>query len=214
MFILFKSYVISGWEYILRLYHGTTVSNAQKILKSGKFHSNLHTIESILYNGQRKRFSVPGSLGYGTYTFVDDPNIALHFISKFGVDNQVLQVDVDIKNHNSILDFTNPLHQEQFRRFSQISQNVSKANDIFRVMPGKSDGKVDLFAGIMTELFIGYLRKNGIYIRFVKKQTETFLPPLTNSYQRLGVPNGTEFTIRYPDKDVKSIKPYTFKEES
>ena len=197
----------------MRLYHGTTTSNAQKILKSGKFHSNLHVIESILYEGERKKFEIPGSLGYGTYTFVDDPSMALRFINKFDMDNQVLQVDVDIENPDSILDFTNPDHRKQFRIFSQNSRNVQKANNIFNAIPGGSNGKIDLFAGIMTEMFIVYLRKNGICIRFVKKQTETFLPPFNNSYQRLGIPNGTEFTIRYPE-DIKSIKPYSFKEES
>lgn len=197
----------------MRLYHGTTTSNAQKILKAGKFHSDLHGIESILYEGQRKKFKIPGSLGYGIYTFVDNPSMALRFINKFDMDNQVLQVNVDIENPVNILDFTNPNHQEQFRMFSQNLRNVQKANDIFNAIPGKSNGKIDLFAGIMTELFIVYLRKNGIYIRFVKKQTETFLPPFKNSYQRLGIPNGTEFTIRYPE-DIKSIKQYSFKEES
>lgn len=139
--------------------------------------------------------------------------MALRFINKFDMDNQVLQVNVDIENPDNILDFTNPNHQEQFRRFSQNARNVQKASDIFNAIPGGSNGKIDLFAGIMTELFIVYLRKNGIYIRFVKKQTETFLPPFKNSYQRLGIPNGTEFTIRYPE-DIKSIKPYSFKEES
>lgn len=197
----------------MRLYHGTTTSNAQKILESGKFHSNLHIIESILYEGQRRKLEIPGSLGYGTYTFMNDPMMALHFIRKFDTDGQVLQVNVDIENADNILDFTNPNHRKQFRIFSQNSQNAKKANDIFKAMPNRANGKIDLFAGIMTELFIGYLRRNGICIRFVKKQTETFLPPFNNSYQRLGIPNGTEFTIRYP-KDVKSIKPYNFKEES
>lgn len=197
----------------MRLYHGTTTSNAQRILKSGKFYSNLHVIESILYEGQRSRFKAPGSLGYGTYTFMDDPDIALNFIHKFDADVRVLQIGVNIENPDDVLDFTNPKHQEQFRIFSQNTWNVQKANDIFHAIPGSANGKVDLFAGIMTELFIAYLRKNGICTRFVKKQTETFLPPFNNSYQRLGIPNGTEFTIRYPE-DIKSIEPYNFKEES
>ncbi|MBD8086314.1 hypothetical protein HUK45_08795 [Limosilactobacillus sp. c9Ua_26_M] len=110
----------------MRLYHGTTTSNAKEILKSGRFHSNLHIIESILYEGERKKFEIPGSLGYGTYTFVDDPSMALRFINKFGMDSQVLQVDVDIENSDSILDFTNPDHRKQFRIFSQNSRNVQK----------------------------------------------------------------------------------------
>lgn len=57
--------------------------------------------------------------------------MALRFINKFDMDNQVLQVNVDIENPDNILDFTNPNHQEQFRRFSQNLRNVQKANDIF-----------------------------------------------------------------------------------
>lgn len=198
---------------MLRLYHGTVASNAQNILKSGRFFNNLQIIESVLYGGQRKKIKVPGSLGYGIYTFVDDPSMALNFIKKFNDDVQVLQIEVDVKDTNSILDFTNVKHQEQFRKFSQNAQNVEKANRIFKAMPNKSNGKVDLFAGIMTELFIVYLRNCGICIRFVKKQTETFLPPFENFYQRLGIPNSTEFTIRYPE-DIISVKPYNFEEES
>lgn len=197
----------------MRLYHGTTATNARKILEFGKFNSNLQSIDSILYNGRRGRTKIPGSLGYGVYTFLDDPLLAKRFISKFSNDIMVIRVDVDVKNKDSILDFTNFNHQKQFRKFSENTHNVEKASNIFKAIPNKSNSKKDLFAGIMTELFIVFLRKKGVYIRFVKKQTETFLPPLDSSYQRLGIPNGTEFTIRYPE-DIRAVTEYIFKEES
>ena len=40
-----------------------------------------------------------------------------------------------------------------------------------------------------------------------------YLTPNGYGYHRLGLPNGTEFTIRYPN-DVTSIQKYSFKEEA
>lgn len=119
---------------------------------------------------------------------------------------------MDIKNADNILDFMNPRHQEQFRKFSQIAQNAEMATNIFETIPGGNNRKIDLFAGIMTVLFIVYLGRNGIHIRFVKKQTETFLLPFSRNYQRLGVPNGRELLLSTPE-DIKSIESYNFNKE-
>lgn len=193
----------------MKYYHGTTRINAEKILQNGFRESNF-IIFNIVRNSKIKRIKVPGSLGYGTYVFIDDSELALQFGRKFSNDPVVLEVAIDLHDEDNILDLTNSKIYKQFQKFASIAQQAESASSIFKefykqkAIRGTAQ---DVYAGIMTELFILYLRnEKNIDIRFVKKDTETLLPPNDKGYQRLGLPNGTELTIRYPRQDVKNIK--------
>lgn len=211
----------------MEYYHGTANVNAQKIIKSQRFRSDLQIIDSILWEGNRQKIKIPGSLGYGTYTFVNDPKLALMFAKKENEDPVVLQVFIKTVDDDNLLDLTEADSQEQFQKFSGYLRNSQKAQEIFKAFTFKRRKKSnidshnveddnsprDVYAGIMTELFIAFLKKEGCRVKYVKKHTETLLPPNGYGYQRLGLPNGTEFTIRHPN-DVANIQKYSFKEEA
>lgn len=184
----------------MEYYHGTANVNAQKIIKSQRFRSDLQIIDSILWEGNRQKIN-------------EDP--------------VVLQVFIKTVDDDNLLDLTEADSQEQFQKFSGYLRNSQKAQEIFKAFTFKRRKKSnidshnveddnsprDVYAGIMTELFIAFLKKKGCRVKYVKKHTETLLPPNGYGYQRLGLPNGTEFTIRHPN-DVANIQKYSFKEEA
>lgn len=211
----------------MEYYHGTANINAQNIIKSQRFRSDLQIIDSILWEGNRRKIKIPGSLGYGTYTFVNDPQLALMFAKKENKNPVVLQVFIKTVDDDNLLDLTEADSQKQFQKFAGYLRNSQKAQEIFKAFIKRSkksnvdsrnieddNSPRDVYAGIMTELFIAFLKKKGCRVKYVKKRTETLLPPNGYGYQRLGLPNGTEFTIRYPDNDVAKIQKYSFKEET
>lgn len=199
----------------MEYYHGTANINAQKIIKTQHFNSTLFIINSILWEGRRQKVKVPGSLGYGVYTFIDDPKQALMFAKKENKEPVVLQVFLKTVDEKNILDLTEKNTIKKFQKFASYAKRVEDAKKIFKAF--KANKKIigssqDVYAGIMTELFIAFLKRNDCYIKYVKKRTETLLPPNGSGYQRLGLFNGTEFTIRYPNTDIKNIIMYHFKE--
>lgn len=201
----------------MRYYHGTANINAYKIIKNQHFKNPSYNVDAILWEGTRQKIKVPGSLGYGIYTFIDNPNLALEFARKENEEPVVLEVSLKNINKTNLLDLTKKEHINQFQKFASYGKKAEKAQEIFNAF--KDQHKIigtsqDVYAGIMTELFIAFLKKEKFIVRYVKKHTETLLPPNGNGYQRLGLFNGTEFTIRYPDVDVTEIKKYSFKEEA
>ncbi len=62
------------------LYHGTDRKNAKNIIEKG-FNTTVPAIQEILYQSDNKgrRIKIPGSLGYGVYTFQDSYSMAKSF---------------------------------------------------------------------------------------------------------------------------------------
>ncbi|MDE6946933.1 MAG: hypothetical protein K2P14_07115 [Anaeroplasmataceae bacterium] len=189
------------------LYHGTDRKNAKNIIEKG-FNTTVPAIQEILYQSDNKgrRIKIPGSLGYGVYTFQDSYSMAKSFSKKFSKDVCVLKIEISDEANNNILDLTKDRVKEEFSHFARIAESVKNADQLYSVFKKYGSAKMDLYAGIMTELYILFLTtKKKRKIRCVRKRTETLLPPLCRVHQRLCIDNGTEFTIRYPREDIKSI---------
>lgn len=193
------------------LYHGTGKEEANNDVLNFNNHKLKIEIPNISkFNYLSKIKKLPGSLGYGYYTFEDDKEIAYSFSEKKKYPEPTvvkIQINKDFDDDH-VLDFKEEYKKKLFLQFAKST----KQNEIGKIILKKFEdthrnvrisAKQDVFAGIMTELFIKYMYKEeGKVIQIVRKDTETFLPPFDNSKYRLGIPNGTEVCIR----DVNCIK--------
>lgn len=184
------------------LYHGTTARNAQLINKES-FSISIPNLVNLNYTNRKTKMKEPGSLGYGLYTFLDNRDLAFKFANKF-TDSPAVVYEIKVNiDEDSLLDLTCEKDQHFFREFIEEAHNCNQAKQIHKKISSKTE-KVDVFAGIATELFINYARTKGTIYKGVKKATETFVEPLEPPRFRLGIPNGIEFAIR----DKKIIKHY------
>lgn len=186
------------------LYHGTSDKNAKNDclnFKNHLFKINILNITNTFNNKRRQK--LPGSLGYGYYTFEDDYELALKFAKKKYSTPRVIEIELatDIDD-DSVLDFLNHLKREKFLKFVdyvEYDQLAKKLMNAFNKTHKYISDKQDVYAGIMTELFIQYLKSEyHQVIKVVRKETETFLDPRNNYKYRLGLPNGIEVCIRNP----------------
>jgi hypothetical protein len=171
------------------LYHGTTQLNARRIEKDG-FHVPMLDILNVERNKRNWNKSI-GSLGYGLYTFENDPQLAYEFASKFDPKNPVVFELPNIIPEKNLLDLTDPDTNLLFRKFCEDERNSKHGERIYDHV--RHRGKVKSYAGVMTELFIIFLKKKyKITTLGVKRWTETDLPGV-----RYGVgANGIEVTVR------------------
>lgn len=171
------------------LYHGTTQLNARRIEKDG-FHVPMLNILNVERNEREWNKSI-GSLGYGLYTFENDPKLAYEFASKFDPENPVVFELPNVIPENNLLDLTIPENNLLFRKFCEDEHNSKHGERIYNHV--RHSRKVKSYAGIMTELFIGLLKnKYNLTTLGVKRWTETDLPGVNYG---IGA-NGVEVTIR------------------
>lgn len=185
----------------MSLYHGTTKINGGKIKKEG-FHVNLLDIVVVERDRRYWNRSI-GTLGYGLYTFKDDPQLAYDFASKFDSEDPVVFKIPNVIPKNNLLDLTDFQVNKRFKKFCQFQRNSEHGERIYKHV--KHNCKVKSYAGIMTELFILFLKiKYNKRVLGVERWTETDLP---NVRYGMGT-NGIEVTIR----DAKLIKRNEVKE--
>ena len=171
------------------LYHGTGKNIVDKIKKPSDFRM---CIPQLTYNVTADNTKKPGSLGYGLYTFQDDLQLAKKFADKsFNGKGTVLKIDVNVQR-DEMLDLTKSEEINKFRHILESGKNTENAKRIFDKLKSR-DLKQDVYAGVATELVIGFAKSKGEIINFVRKRTETHF----DKYKyRLGIPNGIEVTIR------------------
>lgn len=171
------------------LYHGTTKLNADSIKEEG-FNITVPSIVEVERN-QRYKNKTIGSLGYGLYTFENNARLAYEFASKYDkVDPIVFEISVEFPE-NSLLDLTQENMNTMFNKFCRIQSNTKHGEMIYNQI--RKTRKVNVYAGIMIELFILFLQKKfKVKILGVKRWEETFLPGTKYS---IG-PNAIEVTIR------------------
>lgn len=171
------------------LYHGTTQLNARCIETEG-FHAPMLNILNIERNKSNWNKSI-GSLGYGLYTFENDPKLAYDFASKFDPENPVVFEIPDIIPEDNLLDLTDPDTNFKFRKFCEEIHNAKHGEQIYSHV--RHSKKVKSYASIMIELFIKFLEnKYNLTTLGVKRWTETDLPGINYG---IGA-NGIEVTIR------------------
>lgn len=171
------------------LYHGTTKLNADSIKKQG-FNIIVPSIVEVERN-QRYKNKAIGSLGYGLYTFENNAQLAYEFASKYDAVNPIVfEINVEFPE-NSLLDLTQEDINAKFNEFCRIQSNTKHGEMIYNQI--RKTRKVNIYAGIMIELFILFLQnKFKVKILGVKRWEETFLPGAKYS---IG-PNAIEVTIR------------------
>lgn len=202
----------------MRLYHGTCKERAEEDVYNFKrkaFKISLYDLSDPNFKielKKRKYSKLPGSLGYGYYTFEENKNLALEFSKKkYKNENQIIKIELN--SDLEILDLTDEETQKifiEFARNKEISKLAKVKYELMANMRNKTSGRISLkqdsFAGIITELFIKYYAQHtSRNIQIVRKSTETFYSPFDSIKYRLGIPNGIEVCIR-DEKCIKSIE--------
>lgn len=184
----------------MSLYHGTSESLGRKDIEN---YNSKKFVISIYDISRNKRYSkLPGSLGYGYYTFENDRDLAYQFgKKKYHEKTMVLEIELDSKiEDDNILDLNDSKKKDLFLTFAKCGEQSETAKKLFEKMKKQHKYislKQNVFAGIMTELFVRYMKeKNELNIRVVRKDTETYLPPFDKEDYCLGIYNGTEVCIR------------------
>ncbi|MCT3602850.1 hypothetical protein EFS28_03470 [Lactobacillus acidophilus] len=169
------------------LYHGTSHLIAEKIEKDG-FCVPILDILQVERNKKYWNRSI-GSLGYGLYTFLNDPALAYQFALKVDSKSPIVFELPDVIPENKLLDLTDEHTNQLFREFCE--SNSKHGERIYKYV--RKSRKVKSYAGIMIELYILFLeRRYHVEILGVKRWTETDLP---NIKYGIGA-NGIEVTIR------------------
>lgn len=170
-----------------KAYHGTTKGSSDNIINNGfKPKKFIHDVN--------KKNDLPGDLGSGIYGFLDDPELAFAFATKFSKPADCALIELDIEFEQSeLLDLDDEQNLIQFleakKRFLKLAQTYFK----------KCVGSRNCIDGIVIELLINFTRLNA---KVVKKRTYTPLPTDIISTDRGKIPllsnffNGTEICIR------------------
>lgn len=172
-------------------YHGTNKQNANKIL-SVNFSIKLPVMMNNLYNPHNHE-KVPGSLGFGLYTFIDNPSLAKDFSIRFNHTNwTVVEIQTEI-NHNELLDLDNSHNQTNYHEFkNKVRQQIELVAQ-HNYQRAVSSRKQSVLDGITIELYIMAIKKQQISINAVKMKTYT--TTLKTNWVSI-VPNGIELCIR------------------
>lgn len=143
----------------------------------------------------RSTKKLPGSLGYGFYTFKDGlsnpKELAYEFSNKFNDQVVVLKIISSI-SENTILDLNNSDSKNEYRLF--YNKSVKSAKSICRTKGIKiNNRKQHVFDGVVLELYINYLkRKKHITVNGIVHDTVTAIKNEGFS----DIENSREFCIR------------------
>ncbi|MDG4978462.1 hypothetical protein [Lactococcus lactis] len=175
-------------------YHGTNEQGSIRIMEGG--YKRIPSIrDEIDKCKQKEHYKIPGSLGYGLYTFLDDPVLALEFSKKFNDDNvKVLKFEFDELDDEYIFDLTQTKYIKIFKNHCKSSRKLIEKM-ITGTKLGTNDKKQHTFDGILLEMFFDNLK--GIKtVKAVKMATYTHLDEDEDSSYTSYAPNGVEFTVR------------------
>lgn len=147
---------------------------------------------------QGKKHRLPGSLGYGIYTFTTE-KMAKLIAEKFHDDPIVLNIELNSIEDNT-LDLNDADNQENFHEFRTLAYKTAESHfKNFNV----GNEKQHVFDGIVIELYIRNIQNiyKGTKVIAVKLKTYTpFSKEIKSNYSY--IPNGTELCLR----DKQAIK--------
>lgn len=181
----------------ITLYHSTSSENA-KLIKQNGFKSKKESLGRLLGDNNRKNSDLkkPGTLGYGTYGFLEDYELSKEFyLSNNRTDCSILEFKVNL-NEDHILDFNNVDDLKSVRYFFQ-NRNMDKHLEIFKQKFGNNNSAQKSVFGALLELFISEGEKSGeIKVEAVSATTSTSISKFPLSKM---IPNGIEYCIRNDD---------------
>lgn len=186
-------------------YHGTKISIAENQIKYSPLNIKITNFASELNKGvtysrnPKSSFSrpkIPGSLGYGFYTFIYTKELAEKFISRQIEDYKILKV-VSTISDDELLDFNDYEMREKFHVFR--TSFLKHAEQIMNTLGNPSNSyKQHSTDGIVIEYFISKLEKEEKKtVSAVQMWTYTPCEELDSNQKYVSfVPNGLELCIR------------------
>jgi hypothetical protein len=181
-----------------RVYHGTPYESGKKLINGGKSAVRLvKPSKKDLFNGpDPKRFRSIGSLGYGFYTFLEDPDLARVFAEKFADPGHVLVLELLIKlDTDTTLRFDSSF--EDMKRFREFLNDPQYCKDIGYLREKYSNTKFQKsLDGALLELYCALLEEGKI------ANIQAICMPTVSGVgvKDATVPNGIEVLIK--DLDV------------
>lgn len=172
-------------------YHGTTKSNADKIRQTNVV-IHKRTVGQEIYKANRGK--LPGSLGYGFYTFVDDYILAEAFASKFSESVDVLTFEV-VVSKDELLDLDEKDTQRKYHEFRRVYL-VHAKNLLNRFNVSYNPSNQHVMDGIILEEFSSKLKQmENITVKSVTMCTFTPLDD-ESSHESSHVNNGQELCVK------------------
>lgn len=184
-------------------YHGTNATSAEDIIDR-----NFKRLPLISQELRKpSNYKLPGSLGYGLYTFNSDPELAEEFSKRFNDDVKVVKIKLDV-DEEEIFDLDLLEQMKKLRKYYRDS-----AKRVERNINGKkiNDKKQNIFDGILLENLFCQIRTLK-EVKAVKMATHTFLDTDGSSAYTSRVHNGQEICIR-DYTIIKTIEYYNQEEE-
>lgn len=176
----------------IQSFHGTNTSGKNKIT------SKSFTIKIPLIANETNK-KVPGSLGYGFYTYIDGLSnarqLAYEYSHKFKNDPVfIIKIVSNIEGAN-LLDLNEDDSKNDYRFFYKkvfrSAENICR-NKNFRI----DNKKQHVFDGVVLELYVQYLiQKKHIVVKGIIHDTVTYIQEDGLS----DIENGREFCIRSRD---------------
>ncbi|CAI2616043.1 hypothetical protein AKUH3B111A_09330 [Apilactobacillus kunkeei] len=178
----------------ITLYHSTSSENA-KLIKQNGFKSKKESIGRLL-GDNRSKLKKPGTLGYGTYGFLEDYELSKEFyLSNNRTDCSILEFKINL-NEENILDLNNVDDLKTVRHFFQNS-NMDRHLEILKRKFGNDENSQKSVFGALLEFFINHGEKSGeIKVEAVSATTSTYISKFPLSKK---IPNGIEYCIRNDD---------------
>lgn len=184
----------------MRLYHGTDFVGSKdlKVNKEKAIKPDTYTTKQIKNHDIKGK--EPGSLGYGFYTFLDDPKIAYKFANKFLSDEKynhtvVFELEADVLSDNLlVLDGIS----EDSKRLNQWLHG-SKVKKIVDYLAKKysNQGPQKSLDGAMIELYCLTLKEKHLAkIKAVQAPTHTYIKD--DVLHESSILNGVEVLIKDP----------------
>jgi len=140
-------------------YHGTLEDPAKIINSDG-------TMKRKAFNKKQ----IPGDLGYGTYFFKNNPNLAYDFTEKFiqKSENSINVIECHLEvNENEVIDFNDAQNLEHFIASRERLLQSVKHN--FKNLQGNRN----CIDGIVIEFILQYTQNKKDLIKLVVKDTYT-----------------------------------------
>lgn len=172
-------------------YHGSLSTHCETI-RSGKLVIKKFIVAQEAMN-DNKSSTVPGSFGYGFYTFIDDKKLSIEFAKKFHKSEDVAALKILSEiSENNILDLT---VQKDRNLFHEFFHNNNPAVDRLLKNFGKHrDTKLQhVKDGLVIELLLSNLQ-NKKRLRIDAVVGESYTPTRDGIYSY--IPNGKELCIR------------------
>lgn len=176
------------------LYHATSHANAGKILREG-FRIPQNDWGHFYAGSHLKQ---PGSLGYGTYGFLEDKQLAGEFwasmyksLSRY----DIMRVEIEYRIGNSLNFVDNLEDMKYFREFLKDPFFHSGINNLHTRF--KNTFRQHALDGALIEYYI----KNAIQRGWFHQIDCVCCATSTNVYDRMNIflPNGIEYCIRNKD---------------